>query len=75
VLLGDGCHFSYDYASYVMASNFVEIQWDEEVCQNGTWMTFDSGLDAIPCSGCVQDTHNTWSDTCGNAAGLTQVCP
>ncbi|HSD89793.1 MAG TPA: hypothetical protein VLB44_19815 [Kofleriaceae bacterium] len=75
VLLGDGCHFSYDYSAYVMANNFINVEWDEEVCVGGTWMTFDAGVDAFPCSGCVHDTHNTWSDTCGNAAGFTQVCP
>jgi len=58
-----------------MASNFVELMWDEQVCQQGSWVPFDSGADAVPCGGCEHATRNTWTDTCGNASALSYVCP
>jgi len=75
VLVGDGCHFSYDWSSWVMANNFVNLMWDEQVCQQGTWVTFDAGGDAFPCGGCVHDTHVTWTDSCGNRSAASYVCP
>jgi hypothetical protein len=75
VLLGDGCSFEYDYNSWIMANNFIEVDWDVEQCQNGTWVSVDSGADAFSCMGCAHDTRNIWSDTCGNASARTQICP
>lgn len=74
-MLGDGCEFHYDYSSYVMASNFVEYNWDYERCQAGAWVTIDASSDAFPCTGCAHETRNTWTDTCGNLTMFTQVCP
>ncbi len=74
-VLGNGCNFEYDYSSWIMANNFVELDWDVEQCQQGTWVTVDSGTDAVPCTGCTQDTRNTWSDTCGNSTMTQNVCP
>ena len=74
-LIGNGCRFVYDYSSYVMASNFVELMWDEQVCQNGSWVPFDSGADAVPCQGCTHDTRNVWSDLCAAMPLQTTVCP
>jgi hypothetical protein len=75
VVLADGCSFEYDYSSWTMASNFVELDWDVEQCQQGTWVSIDSGADAVPCTGCTHDTRNTWSDTCGNTTMRQNVCP
>lgn len=74
-LLPDGCHFAYDYSSWISASDFVAYDWNEQLCMQGTWVTFDAGADAFPCSGCTHDTRNSWSDTCGNTTAFTQVCP
>lgn len=75
VVLGDGCSFEYDYASWNMLSNFVEVTWDVQQCQQGTWVSIDSGADAFPCTGCTHDVRNTWSDTCGNVSMRQTVCP
>jgi hypothetical protein len=75
VMLGDGCEFRYDYASYAVASNFTEFDWDYQRCEAGAWVQFDSGADAFPCNGCVHETRNTWSDSCGNLAAFSQACP
>jgi hypothetical protein len=74
-LIGDGCRFVYDYYSFMSASNFFEVLWDEQLCQNGTWMPFDSGNDSFPCSGCTHDTRNTWSDSCASTVLQETVCP
>ncbi len=75
VQLGDGCRFVYDYSSWISANNFVELDWNEQICQQGVWVEFDVGADAIPCTGCAHETRNAWSDTCGNASAFVQVCP
>ncbi len=74
-VLPSGCQFHADYSSYVAANNFVNVMWDYEECRQGQWVSVDSGGDAFPCSGCTQDTHTTWSDTCGSATMKTVVCP
>jgi hypothetical protein len=75
MLLGDGCRFEYDYYNCFPSCSFFEVDWDVEECQNGVWMSVDSGADAYPCSGCSQDIRNTWSDTCGNTTTTQQICP
>ena len=75
MLLGDGCSFEYDLTSVAIANYYMEIDWDVEQCQNGTWVAVDTGADAYPCSSCSVETRNIWSDTCGNATARTQVCP
>ncbi|MBS1123072.1 MAG: hypothetical protein H6Q90_5300 [Deltaproteobacteria bacterium] len=74
VMVPSGCQLEYDVNTCCTGVQYIEVTWDVQACQAGTWVQVDSGADAFPCNGCPTEIRNSWTDSCGNASGTAIVC-
>jgi len=47
VMVPSGCQLEYDVNTCCTGVQYIEVTWDVQACQAGTWVQVDSGADAF----------------------------